>query len=131
LARSPWARAHGYVIPPLRGSETSQMPKREEWKRLALIMAVNCVRNTVIEDYHAKGKITDGEMKKLNKEVSNKIYTFLHYLFHESEDDRQAFLQAMSMMYPTNWDEPKLDAEFTQAVKSWKKHGNSLRQFLG
>jgi hypothetical protein len=31
-------------------------------KRLALLMAVNCVRNTVIEDFHAAGKIDDTEM---------------------------------------------------------------------
>ena len=34
-----------------------RLSKRNALKRLALLMAVNCVRNTVIEDYHSDGKI--------------------------------------------------------------------------
>jgi len=40
-------------------------------------MAANCVRNTIIEDYHSQGKLTDEEMKAFNKEVASKLYTFL------------------------------------------------------
>jgi hypothetical protein len=56
-------------------------------KRLALLIAVNCVRNTVIEDYHSDGKLSDAEMKAFNQEVANKVYTFLHYLFQKSRDE--------------------------------------------
>jgi hypothetical protein len=49
---------------------------RATLKRLALLLTVNCVRNTVIEDYHAAGKLSDSEMKAFNQEVANKIYTF-------------------------------------------------------
>jgi hypothetical protein len=90
-------------------------------KRLALLMAVNCVRNTVVEDYHAEGKLSDVEMKAMNKEVANKIYTFLHYLFSDSVEDQEVFLAAMGMMYPNHWDQPKLDADFVQSVKLLKK----------
>lgn len=95
-------------------------------KRLALLMAVTCVRNTVIEDYHADGKLSDEEMKRLNQEVANKIYTFLHYLFTDSPHDQAAFLSAMGMMYPSNWDQPKLDASFVESVKLVKKMTNSI-----
>ena len=44
-------------------------------KRLALLMAVNCVRNTVIEDYHAAGKLDDPEMKAFYQEVANETST--------------------------------------------------------
>jgi hypothetical protein len=98
--------------------------KKADVKRLALIMAVNCVRNTVIEDYHSQGKLTQEEMKTFNKEVANKLYTFLEYLFNKPPADQQAFLSAMSIMYPTNWDQPKLDTEFVQAVKFLKEKGN-------
>ena len=90
-------------------------------QRLALLMAVNCVRNTVIERYHAAGKIDDSEMKAFNQEVANKIYTFLHYLFAKPDEDRDVFLRAMGAMYPRNWDKPKLDREFTEAVKILKR----------
>ena len=52
------------------------MPQ-SDLKRLALLMAVNCVRNTVIEDYHSDG-----------------------------------------MMFPSGWDEPKVDADLVEAVNN-------------
>ncbi len=97
-----------------------------ELKRLALLIAVNCVRNTVIEDYHADGKLSDSEMKAFNQEVSNKIYTFLHYLFQKPPEDQEVFLNAMSLMYPSNWDQPKLDRDFVKAANTFKKLGNTL-----
>lgn len=94
---------------------------QDELKRLALLIAVNCVRNTVIEDYHADGQLSDAEMKAFNQEVSNKIYTFLHYLFNKPTKDQEAFLNAMSMMYPGNWNQPKLDRDFVKAANTFKK----------
>ena len=44
---------------------------------LALRMALHCVRNTVIENYHTQGKISDEEMKAFNIEVANNIFTYL------------------------------------------------------
>jgi hypothetical protein len=79
--------------------------RKSEAKTLALIMAVNCVRNTVIEDYHSEGKLTDQEMKAFNKEVADKLYTFLEYLYS---------------MYPTNWDQPALDPDLIKAAKLFK-----------
>ncbi len=52
------------------------MPKKKDGshlKDIALIMSVNCVRNTIIENYHAEGKRSDDEMKAFNKEVANKL----------------------------------------------------------
>ena len=90
-------------------------------KRLALLMAVNCVRNTVIEDFHAAGKIDDTEMKVFNQEVADKLYTFLHYMFVKPDEDRDIFLRAMGPMYPKNWDQPKIDRDFVEAVKILKR----------
>ena len=99
-----------------------------ELKRLALLMAVNCVRNTVIEDYHADGKLSDAEMKALNQEVANKIYTFVHYLFSDSNDEQEAFLSAMGSMYPSNWDQPKLDSDFVESVRLIKKIKSPIKR---
>jgi hypothetical protein len=104
--------------------------KKTDIKRLALIMTVNCVRNTVIEDYHSQGKLTQEEMMAFNKDVANKIYTFLEYLFTKSPEDQQAFLSAMSINYPTNWDQPKLDPKFTKAVKLVKEKRNPFNQIF-
>ena len=98
--------------------------RQADLKRLALLMAVNCVRNTVIEDYHAEGKLNDSEMKAFNQEVVNKIYTFLIFLLTKPVVDREAFLGAMGMMYPSNWDQPKIDRDFADVVKMIKKRGN-------
>ncbi len=109
----------------------------ETLKREALTMAVNCVRNTVIEDYHAGivpqsktgdysdvkvvtpygeiawnelSRISDSEMKVFNKEVADKLYTYLEFLLNPKyEDKQQAFLKVCNIFYPHNWDEPKLD----------------------
>lgn len=98
---------------------------QSDLKRIALLMSVNCVRNTVIEDYHSAGKLSDTEMKTFNKEVANKIYSFLHYIFNETYENKSAFLVAMGMMYPDGWDKPKLDAEFVKSVNLIKKMRNS------
>ena len=96
-------------------------------KRLALLMAVNCVRNTVIENYHAAGKLDDSEMKAFNQEVTNKIYTFLQFLFVKPDADREAFMSAMGMMYPSDWDQPKADRDFLETVKIAKrKRGGTI-----
>jgi hypothetical protein len=100
-------------------------------KRLALIMTVNCVRNTVIVDYHSQGKLDDTEMMTFNREVANKIYTFLTYMFNKSDEDNAAFLGAASMMYPTNWDQPKIDQELSRAAKLYKKMHDRVRDSPG
>ena len=95
--------------------------KPADLKHLALLMAANCVRNTIIEDYHAQGKLSDAEMMAFNQEVANKIYTFLTFLFAKPVEDQDAFLGAMSWMYPRNWDQPKIDRGFAEIVKMIKK----------
>ena len=102
--------------------------KPSSLKRLALLMAVNCVRNTVIENYHAAGKLDDSEMKAFNQEVANKIYTFLQFLLVKPDEDRDAFLGAMGLMYPSNWDQPKVDRSFAEGVKIAKRMAKRLNR---
>jgi len=100
--------------------------KSNELKNLAILMTVNCVRNTIIEDYHSQGKLSDPEMKAFNQEVANKIYTFLTFLLSKPEEDRAAFLVAMSQMYPSGWDQPRIDQDFAKAAKFFKDNNNPL-----
>jgi hypothetical protein len=85
-------------------------------QQLALVMAVTCVRNTVLEDYHQQGKLTQDEMRDLNREVANKLYTFLTYLFGPPSVERTAFFRAAEQQYPTTWDPPRLDDDFLLAI---------------
>ena len=100
--------------------------ENEHLKDLALLMTVNCVRNTVIEDYHANDKITQNEMKDFNKEVSNKIYTFLNYMMGSGKADKEKFMQAMTLFYPINWDKPELDKDFTKIIEGTIKLHNKV-----
>jgi hypothetical protein len=93
----------------------------KESQNLALLLALHCVRNTIIEDYHATGKLTDLEMKAFNKEVVNKLYTALQFLGNPKyESKRESFLYLLNFMYPNDWDKPEMDAEFLRAVKLFK-----------
>ena len=114
-------------------------------KILALLFAVNCVRNTVIEEYHA-GKvprsqtgdftdvtvvtpfgeipwtkvrrISDAEMKALNIQVVDKLYTALSFLIDPLFiPDRDQFLAVLSRHFPLEWNEPKLDQSMIRAVR--------------
>lgn len=93
-----------------------------------LRMALHCVRNTVIEDYHAQGKISDAEMKAFNIEVVNKIYTFLQItqnpkhskerdLVFKDEDNIPAFFHL-----PYGWNNPVLHKGFMKALKNIRKY---------
>lgn len=120
----------------------------ERLKTIALIMSVNCVRNTVIENYHAGvsprsktgdysdvkvvtpygkiswnelSRINDKEMKAFNKEVADNIYTFLSlYLHPKYDDDRETFIKLTGMHFPFNWDKPKFDKDLLKAIREEK-----------
>ncbi|HWG47975.1 MAG TPA: hypothetical protein VN688_34750 [Gemmataceae bacterium] len=109
---------------------------------LAKSIAALCVRNTFLEDLHSGttpssksgdytdvkvvtpfgeipwrnlSRISDAEMKRLMKEIVDKIYTFL------CRQDDPAFLEAflrMGGMYTDRWDEPRTQEEFVLPVKS-------------
>jgi len=53
-------------------------------------MTVNCIRNTVIENYHARGSLSQADMKAFNEEVSNKLYTFLRIMFKGTDEEKRA-----------------------------------------
>lgn len=90
----------------------------EQTRQLSLLLTVNCVRNTVIEDYHAAGKVSDPEMAAFNREVADKLYTALRILSDpEFEEVRPAFMALLGLMYPHDWDAPKLDPEFMSALR--------------
>lgn len=103
-------------------------------KKLAKIMTLHCCRNTFIEDLHegtvpssktgdfsdvkvvtpygeipwsGLSRISDEEMKTLNKEIVNKIYTFLDQLISKGTVP----MHPVFLNEPTDWDEPEIDPD--------------------
>jgi hypothetical protein len=104
--------------------------------RLAKALAALCVRNTFLEDLHAgtapssqagdysdvkvvtpygeiawskTSRITDEEMKKLMKEIVNRLYTVLMNLDNE---DAMQMLFRRGQDYTGRWDEPEFLPDF-------------------
>ena len=66
-----------------------------------------------------------------NKQVANKIYTFLFYMYYKrvKDEDRSIFFHRMMESYPDNWDQPELDPSFIGFVRLEKKERKrSLKQ---
>jgi hypothetical protein len=78
---------------------------------------VICVRNTVIEDYHSRGSLSQADMKAFNKEVANLIYTWDKIMMFGSRQEREAlyFMEAFNM--PVGWDEPHEDKDLKKAIR--------------
>jgi hypothetical protein len=86
---------------------------------IALIMSVTCVRNTIIEKYHADGKLDDNDMEAFNRQVADRIYTFLHYLLSTARDASD-LIEALRHYMPTDWDVPQRDAYIDKAVEAYR-----------
>ena len=95
-------------------------------KQLALSVAANCVRNTVIEGYHARGSLSQEDMKQFNQEVANKLYTFLRILFNGSPNQTEALFKTLALLYPHNWDKPVIDKDLDKAIKFMLKNSGEL-----
>jgi hypothetical protein len=88
----------------------------DHFKDLALLVAVVCVRDTVIEDYHTAGKLSQAEMKVFNQQVASRLYTFFTLLMGTTFADVQAdVLTALEHHFPFNWDRP----EYDPVLMSW------------
>ncbi len=112
---------------------------------LAKSLAVLCVRNTFLEDLHSGitpssqsgdysdvkvvtpygeipwcklSRLSDDEMKRLMKEIVDKIYTFL---CRQQEPEFLAAFLRMGEMYAARWDEPRINEAFVLPIKRHRK----------
>lgn len=85
-------------------------------RHMALLMSVNCVRKTVLDDYLNKGKLSPDELQAFMTECTDKLYTFLTFLLDRSEEDKQLFLEVMNNSYPDDWEQPEIAPVFEEAV---------------
>ena len=116
---------HDTIINMKKRQHTIDAMSRDEMlSELALRMALHCVRNTIIEDYHSRGSISDAEMKVFNKEVVNKLYTFLHIIMNpDYSRERELALQSyddMSAVYyrPMGWDAPEFNKSILRRLQT-------------
>ena len=85
---------------------------------LALSLAVYSVRNTIIEEYHVAGKLSNAEMKALNIEVSNKLFTALSIFFDPRfKGNLNDFNNFLNSIYPDHWDRPVFDPPIWNFLK--------------
>jgi len=112
---------------------------------LAKAIAVLCVRNTFLEDlhsgitpssqsgdysdvkvvtpfgeipWHKLSRLSDDEMKRLMKEIVDKICTFL--CRQEEPEFLEAFLR-LGDLYAARWDEPRMAERFVLPAKRARK----------
>ena len=97
-------------------------------KKLSLIIAANCTRQSIIEESCSQGKISQDDFNSFNKQMSDKIYTFLTYLLNKPADEYSVMIEELSKNYPETWALPELDTAFTQVVQ--KSHSTSQQTSL-
>ncbi|MGI1680024.1 MAG: hypothetical protein K6L75_14880 [Cellvibrionaceae bacterium] len=85
-------------------------------QHMAMLMSVNCVRKTVLDDFLVDGKLSENDVEVLMSETTDKLFTFLTYLLDRSELDKQTFLEIMNRSYPSEWPQPNLSNVFEEAV---------------
>jgi len=82
----------------------------------------------VIEDVHAKYKITDEEMMAMNKKAVNRAAAFLSCL--DDEELTASFVQMMSLE-ATGWDNPKETADTKRHLRLAGEIAEELRGIKG
>ncbi|WP_422132460.1 MULTISPECIES: hypothetical protein [unclassified Endozoicomonas] len=85
-------------------------------KKLALMIAANCTRNSVLEEAEKTRAISEEQMTQFNHQMSNRIYTFLTYLLNKPAEEYSIMIAELSKNYPEAWALPDLDQSLINAV---------------
>ena len=79
--------------------QLSMMKKTE----LAKAIVAYCFRNTILEDIHADGRISQEEMKVLMQTAVNHVYAVLS---HEGDVEFEEKVLSHALKFTQGWDEP-------------------------
>ena len=80
--------------------------ERRGLKNLSILLS-HQVRNC-LEDAHVKYKISQKDMKALNIDITNHIYSALVlYITRDKTEREQQLLDIMGKLVPSYWEEPK------------------------
>ena len=74
----------------------------------------------LIEDAHAEYKISDEEMKRINKRAVNRA-SLLMKLKEEYPKAYETYLAANAALYCSDWDEPEEDEDVKQIIEALKE----------
>lgn len=85
-------------------------------KKLALIIAANCTRETELEESLKQGQLSPEQLSNFNRQMSNKLYTFLTYLLNKPADEYSVMMEALAQHFPDDWSAPELDQGFLHVV---------------
>ena len=90
----------------------------------AKLITLYCFRNTIIERFHRQGQLSQDDMKAFNKEVLNRIYTFLDCTRNRSKREKDLFLGRLTAEldgYTAGWDEPEFDENLWSGEKNCRE----------
>ena len=90
-------------------------------EKMAVLIVVNCFRNTVLENYHAEWpQFTDEKMKALMKEAVDRTYTALCGLLNLATTADFAAMQDSLAWYTPRWDRPQFDPNMLKNMEHAK-----------
>jgi hypothetical protein len=97
------------------------MERDPDLEKIAVLIVVNCFRNTVIESYHAEWpQFTDEKMKALMKSAVDRTYTALCGIVNPSTPfDQKGMIDSLAWETPTGhkWDRPKFDQNMLKSLE--------------
>ena len=85
-------------------------------KKLALIIAANCLTHEN-EEHDFLTEPSESARKAFNKQVSDRLYTFLLYLLSKSSSEYSLLMNELAKKFPEDWPLPDLDPGFVSIVQ--------------
>jgi len=102
--------------------KTFSMKVDPAMERLAVLLVVNCFRNTVLENYHSEWpEFSQAKMKALMTESVNKLHTALHAFFTGDEATQSAAWEVLNVYFPRQWDKPEFDQGLLRTIELTKQ----------
>lgn len=86
--------------------ENIDILKKYSLEDISCALAHYCFRNGPVEDMHAEGKLSQSDMKVLNKFCNDKIFTFLT-MMRNNEIGRLESIIDFGVKCGYNWDKPE------------------------
>ncbi len=99
----------------------------ESLKKMALVIAASCLSVDDNSEYSLKSDLADSQ-QQFNKQVSDRIYTFLLYLLNKPSNEYSSLMTELAKKLPADWVMPDLDQSFIQIANksSNLQHGSVL-----
>ncbi|MCY4329439.1 MAG: hypothetical protein OXC48_05085 [Endozoicomonadaceae bacterium] len=94
-------------------------------KKMALVVAASCLMKEPGDP-----KTVSEISSQLNKQVSDRLYTFLLYLLNKPSNEYSALMNELTKNYPEDWNFPELDPKFTQIANQTAHDRGENRVFL-